>query len=53
MNFWGLPQIKGSKKWQLLGRDFQVVFHRIKPVIVIYMFFIKTEAFPYKKKQKW
>ena len=38
MKFRGLPQIKGSKKWQMLGRDFQVVFHRIKCFSVIFIF---------------
>ena len=48
MKFIGLPQIKGSKKWQMLCRDFQVVFLRIKSLIVFYIL-KKTEYYPYKK----
>ena len=51
LKFRGLPQIKGSKKWQLLGRDFQVVFHRIKCFIGIFILY-KNGSFSLQKKQK-
>ena len=37
MKIGSVPQIKGSKKRQLLGRDFHVVFQRIKSFVVIYI----------------
>ena len=51
MKIGSLPQIKGSKKWQLLGRDSHVVFHRIKSFIVIYIL-NKNGTFSLQKKSK-
>ena len=52
MKFRGLPQIKGGKKWQMLGRDFQVVFRRIKCFIGIFILY-KKGSFSSQKIKKW
>ena len=51
MKFRGLPQIKDSKTWQMLGRDFQVVFRRIKCFIGIFILY-ENGSFSLQKDQK-